>query len=81
MVLMNTDKNSPLKLFRLSQGKTQLEVARELGIDTTRISDYENGRSWIKDDSVAAVAAAFGCPPGQFLELLWLTRQWANEQN
>jgi transcriptional regulator with XRE-family HTH domain len=71
-------KNSPLKEFRMASGKTQLDVASKLKVDTGRISDYENGRRWIKVESVGSVSDAFGCTPAEFLSLLYDTWIWSN---
>jgi hypothetical protein len=81
-VAMNKGKDeaSPLRRHREKLGKTQLDIASELGSHTSRVADYELGRKWIEGSSVDDVAKAFECTPAEFLALLYETRKWSEQR-
>jgi len=46
------------KIARIRQGRSQLEVARQVGIHPTRLSKIENDWEQPREDEVTAIRAA-----------------------
>ena len=47
-----------LKIARIRQGRSQLEVARQIGIHPTRLSKIENGWEKPRCDELSSIRAA-----------------------
>jgi transcriptional regulator with XRE-family HTH domain len=47
-----------IKIARIRQGRSQLEVARQTGIHSTRLSKIENGWEQPRENEVSAIRAA-----------------------
>jgi transcriptional regulator with XRE-family HTH domain len=56
-----------LKELRLHRGMTQAEVAKELGINQSAVSDYESGQVRLHAALVAAFARVLRVPTDQIL--------------
>lgn len=56
-----------LRELRLATGKTQAQVAAELGINKATYSTWELGRSELKADTIVKLAQYFSCSPNDIL--------------
>jgi transcriptional regulator with XRE-family HTH domain len=57
------------KIARIRQGRSQLEVARQVGIHPTRLSKIENGWEQPRENEVSAIRAALNLEESQVEEL------------
>lgn len=57
-----------LKEWRLHRGLTQQKLGELAGLEAPSISQYETGKQWFSDDSLANLARALQCSPAQILE-------------
>ena len=64
---MSSDVGDRLKRARKRKGKTQLEMATELGVTQPLIAKWEDGRGLPVTDDLRRVAAAYGLRPEQLL--------------
>jgi transcriptional regulator with XRE-family HTH domain len=56
-----------LRYYRLKLGKTQTELGRAVGIDSSRICDFEHGRRTPNDSQLHRLATALGVSPAFML--------------
>lgn len=56
-----------LQALRRARGLTQEEVAQELGVSHTDVSEWESGRSAPERDPLKALAAFYGVSPDELL--------------
>ena len=54
--------------LRTAKGLTQVDVARELGIDQANISAYENGKWMPKYSTAKKLAEIYGCSVEQIMD-------------
>ena len=50
-----------LRELRLKAGKTQSELAQNLGVDRSAVGHWESGDAKPSSDKIPAIAAALGC--------------------
>ena len=58
-----------LKQFRLEKGCTQAELAAKLGISPSTVGMYEQGRRRPDGETLARMAALFGCTTDELLDV------------
>lgn len=63
---MDQETGTRLLAWRLWRGKTQQEVADEIGFTKQAICNYENGRSAPSQDSLAKIVKFLGITLAQF---------------
>lgn len=54
--------------LRTAKGLTQVDVARELGIDQANISAYENGKWMPRRSTAKKLAKIYGCTVEEIME-------------
>lgn len=55
-----------LKRIRKSKNLSQMELADELEMHFTFISDIENGKKWVSPETIAKIASCLNAEPYQF---------------
>lgn len=56
-----------LKRLRKGRGLSQMDLANELDMHFTFISDVENGKKWVSPETIAKIASFLGVEPFEFL--------------
>lgn len=62
-----------IKRLRKSKRLSQMELAEQLDMHFTFISDIENGKKWVSPETIAKIASLLNVEPYQFL----LPREYA----
>lgn len=66
---MKDDYGKKIKEFRRRLGKSQTELANELGVTQTVISNWEMGRSKVKTNMIEKLCKALNISADEFLEI------------
>ncbi|MBQ9057762.1 MAG: helix-turn-helix transcriptional regulator [Atopobiaceae bacterium] len=64
---MGGQHNNRLRELRKQTGKTQAQIAAELGVNKATYSTWELGRTELKADNIVKLAKYFGCSPNEIL--------------
>lgn len=57
-----------IKKIRKKAQLTQLDLAEKSGIDQANLSQYENGKKMMREDTIMKLCAALECTPTQLLK-------------
>jgi transcriptional regulator with XRE-family HTH domain len=64
---MDTRPCELMRAARLLAGKSQYEIATELGVAQALVSKWETGKGWPSTKNIRRVAKAYGLLPEQLL--------------
>ena len=57
----------PLKEIREAKKLTQRQLSEKTGIETSHISEYENGHKLMREDTIRRFAEALNVSPGEIM--------------